>query len=1032
MTSGLNESIFAIWNLGPGETAPQANKVEPLINHADMEPFLKQVAEHYYDDSGMSELCFIFPNRRSMAFFRKWLAEAVKNNPEARPLVAPEMLTMNDFFYRTSGASVTDRVTLLLELYECYRELNRKAETLDDFIFWGDVILADFDDTDKYLADPSGLFANVADFRAIQDTYSYLTDTQCQAIEKFISHFRSGGKLTVNLDSDRKNVKEKFLLIWNLLYPLYMNFRKALTLKGMGYEGMVYRSFADRLKKESVSDVLAAAMPGKSKFVFVGLNALNECEKTVMRKMRDAGIAEFCWDFSSSMLKDRMNCASRFMSSNVSDFPQAFVPDESAPLAQGPDIHIISISSSFGQVKQLPDILKCIAENKTGGHVGDVGRLDVPGADTAVVLPDENLLIPVLNTIPEEISSVNVTMGYPMSGSEIYSFMGNVSALQLHLRKTGTGWMFYHRQVWAILNSGVFTALADEDTKARAAKVKADARFYIPQEDLSGTWLLDLIFRPVVRNAASADVSEIHGLESYQLEVLSKIGARLAEKPGMALEVNFAKQYYLAVNRLKSLELNVLPMTYMRLFQQLIGGVSVPFKGEPLKGLQIMGPLETRALDFTNLVVLSCNEGVFPRRSVSSSFIPPELRQGFGLPTYENQDAVWAYYFFRMVQRAENVWLLYDSRTEGLKSGEESRYIKQLEYQFGYEHMDRRVVRYSVGAESEGESIRKTPEDMECIKLMTYSVSALQKYLYCPAQFYYAYVKRLRKDDDVNESLDSGMLGDIYHAVMQAAYLGGKAMDPDFAMDRENVENAVKSGTLVPLKEITADYMRMLLSKEGKNAVRNKIRALIRTQLKAEEVSGRNLIMESLLNDYVVKTLETDMDLMRRKGVDRFSVIGLEKRKRWVFDGYEFCGYVDRIDSFGDGSVRVVDYKTGKVKDEEMNEIPDSKTEAAVDELFSPETKYENRKKILFQLFIYDKFMEDDFRGTRVSNVIYPVQKLFSTGIKEVVKNERFNALAEERLSRLFAELGSPEVDFRRTEDRTTCQYCDFRKICGR
>ena len=999
----------------------------------DMTPFLRQVAGHYHDASeDLSSFCFIFPNRRSLVFFRKWLAEAVRDSSDVQPHLAPEMLTMNDFFYRTSGASVTDRVTLLLELYGCYRKLDSRAEPLDDFIFWGDVILADFDDTDKYLAEPSALYANVADFKALQDTYSYLTDTQREAIEKFVTHFRGMEKLVPEKEPGKKTVKERFMSIWNLLYPLYTDFRKTLTEKGMGYEGMVYRAFADRLKTESAADILESAMPGKKKFIFVGLNALNECEKAVMRRMRDAGLAEFCWDFSSPMLKDKMNCASRFMAQNVSDFPNAFVPDGENGLSDGPDIHMISISSSVGQVKQLPGILETIAESRTGGVLGNVGRLDVPGADTAVVLPDENLLIPVLNTIPEEISSVNVTMGYPMSGSEVYGLMNSISALQMHLRKTETGWRFYHKQVWAIFSSGIFTALADDDTRAKMSKVKADARFYVPQEDLSGTWLLDLVFRPVAGDVRMADAEKIIGFAEYQLEVLGKVGAKLAELPGMALEVNFAKQYYLAVNRLKSMRLEILPMTYIRLLQQLLGGVSVPFKGEPLKGLQIMGPLETRALDFTNLVVMSCNEGVFPRRNVSSSFIPPELRKGFGLPTYENQDAVWAYYFFRMIQRAENVWLLYDSRTEGLKSGEESRYIKQLEYQFKYARMDRKVVRYEVGTEEAGKSIPKTPEDMETIRSMTYSVSALQKYLYCPAQFYYSSVKHLKKDDDVSESLDSSMLGDVYHNAMQALYLGGKALEPGFGMDRENVRNAVRSGIIVPLEEITDTYLKGLLSGKGRPVIREKIRALIRTQLKTDEVTGRNLVLESLLNDYVVKTLETDLGLMERKGLDRFGIIGLEEEKTWNFEGHAFRGFIDRIDCFGDGAVRVVDYKTGQVKDDEMNGIPEAKVESAVDDLFSPETKYANRRKILFQLFVYDKFMEADFGGRRVQNVIYPVQKLFSTGIREVMKNDSFNSMAEERLRKLFAELDDIGTDFRRTDDRTTCSYCDFRKICGR
>ena len=700
-----------------------------------MIPFLKQVADHYYAEGKLDKLCMIFPNRRSMVFFGKWLADAVKNDVHAVPVHAPEMLTMNDFFYKVSGASATDRISLLLELYSCYKALNKNAESLDDFIFWGDIILGDFDDTDKYLADPERLFTNIADFKEIQDTYSYLTEEQAIAIRRFVEHFRKGGKLTVNLDADNPNVKERFLKIWNLLYPLYCNFNVALRSGNMAYEGMVYRSFVKRLRSESAIDILRNAFPRVEKFVFVGLNALNECEKTVLRKLHDAGVAEFCWDWSSAMIRDPQNRASMFMSENVKEFPQAFKID-SIEVLPSPKIHILSIPSSVGQTKQIPDILKSIASEKSGGDLSEVGRLDSKGTDTAIVLPDENLLIPLLNSIPEEISSVNVTMGYPMLGSGVYSLMSDISSLQLHIRKRQDGWYFYHKQVWAILSSGIVRSIMDDSGKELSAKIKNESKYYIPQSDFAGHWLTELIFRPVVEQAKTPSATQVKNICDYQLEVLRIIGAKISSLASMRLEVHFAKQYYLAVNRLKDIDLEVLPMTYVRLLQQLIGGVSVPFKGEPLKGLQIMGPLETRSLDFTNIIITSCNEGVFPRRSVSSSFIPPELRKGFGLPTYENQDAVWAYYFYRMIQRAENVWLMYDSRTEGLHSGEESRYIKQLEYQYKYPQLYRNAVRYRIDIPENNKVIEKTTEDLEVIRSMRYSASSLKNYLVCPAKFY--------------------------------------------------------------------------------------------------------------------------------------------------------------------------------------------------------------------------------------------------------------------------------------------------------
>ena len=594
-----------------------------------MTPFLKQVADHYYNAGGIESRCFIFPNRRSMVWFRKHLCAAVKDVP----LLAPQMTTINDFFSRAAGLDSSDRVRLLLELYECYSKLNPKAEPLDEFIFWGDVILADFNDVDKYLVDPKQLFANVADFKALQDTFEYLSDTQREAIKGFLSHFNDqSGKLTVDLGTDDPDVKGRFLQIWNILYDLYVSYNKALKDKDMAYEGMVYRSLASRLKEEAAEDVFKDIFPEDVTFVFVGLNALNECEKTLLRKLRDAGRAEFCWDWSGAMIKDPQNRSSFFMADNVIEFPQASVWDTEG--VKCPEINVISVASSVGQAKRLPDIL---------------AQRDGAPEDYAVVLPDEGLLRSVLNSIPEDIHDINVTMGLPMNGSLFYTMMADISAIQMHAVKRKGSWFFYHKQVWDLFSSEIFRKAADEKTMEIVAKVKENARYYIPQEELGGTLLMDIIFRPVIMDPKTASAAQVQSFAQYQKDVIEVVAPAIAQDGSLALELEYAKEYYKSISVLHEIRLEVLPMTYVRLLGQLLGSVSVPFKGEPLKGLQIMGPLETRALDFRNLIIMSANEGVFPRRSVSSSFIPPELRKGFGMPTYEFQDAVWAYYFYRMI-----------------------------------------------------------------------------------------------------------------------------------------------------------------------------------------------------------------------------------------------------------------------------------------------------------------------------------------------------------------------------------------------
>lgn len=975
-----------------------------------MTPFLRQAAAYYcrQTDRALGSYRFVFPNRRAAAFFRKHLQEEVRRQGPGHAQFAPELLTVNDFFYRAAGVRPTDRIQLLVELYDCYKALGPNAEPLDEFIFWGDILLGDFDDIDKYRVDARMLLANVADLKAIQDDLSYLSDTQRGAIESFLRHFRdASGVLTVDLGSDNPRVKERFLSIWNILYRLYTSFRDTLRAKGMAYEGMVYRDLADRLSdgETAAVDILGSDV----RYVFIGLNALNECERTVLTRMRNAGIADFLWDYVSDMIRDGANKSTVFMDDNLHRFPMpADFRLEDDP-KHVPEVTVISVPSTTGQAKLLPGILD------------QTDRSDPVG--TAIILPDETLLTPVMNSIPPEWEDINVTMGYPLGAGAIYTLLDNAAALQLNLRCKDGKWYFYHRPVTALLSGSLLRRLLTPGEKELVRRIRSEARYYIPEDAFRDGPLLRLVFRPVVRQPKERLPEQIREVIAWLKELLTAIGRGLTRDDAMLLELDLTKRCFTAVEMLAGREelMDVIPAAWFRLLQRLLAPQSVPFTGEPLKGLQVMGPLETRALDFRHLILLSANEGVFPRRSVSSSFIPPELRKGFGLPTYEFQDAVWAYYFYRLLQRAEKVWLVYDSRTEGIRSGEESRYIKQLQFHFRVP-IRRRVALPELRSGQEGEPIAKTPETLAALHARPLSASALNNYLNCPAKFYYQFVCRLAEDEEVAESLDGRMLGNVYHGTMQSLYLGGEALAPDFPVfDRKAVAR------IRPLDTLTPDYLEELIRNEDR--LRRKIDFLIRHEMHIFEVSGRNLVVADVLLRYVLQTLQRDFELAKEHGGIR--ILGLERHMTWQYAGFDFTGYIDRMDSVEDGTVRILDYKTGKVKDEDTD-ISDDKAQTVADLLFGPSN--EKRPTIAFQLFLYDMFTRalPEYRNVRIENGIYAPANLFVNPPVTSSLSPVFADLVKERLGGILAEMDDPAVPFRRTEEIKTCEMCNFKMICGR
>ncbi len=555
--------------------------------------FLSQIASSFNSREGqkIKELCFVFPNRRAGIFFQKYLGDIAE-----KPIFSPSIITIDDLFSKLSKISRIDRVEALYRLYKVYVELSDSKESFDEFIFWGDVILADFDDVDKYQVDAQKLFANIKDLKEIESDYSFLSKTQMEAVQSFWSNF-----LPV-LESEKKM---KFRSTWEILYPLYLQFKKELEFDGLGYQGMIYRNIADQIEKENNSQILDGILSEFREVVFIGFNALSSCEKVLLRSLKKAGVADFYWDFSGDIITDIDNKSSLFMRENILEFPSKFKLDLSVENTQ--TVEIIGVPSAVGEAKIVSKIL-----NTVGG-----------GINTAVVLPDESLLMPVLYSIPSEIESVNVTMGYPLKTGSIVSLIESIMELQ-----KGT---FYFKRVLPILKHHYIKIIAKESAGGLIERIVKGNMVYIDQQEFNVHPILKLIFRPT------------KNISDYLLEILEYLNNSVELTN---IEKEFVYFCYTAVSRMRDLMIPMNNDTYCKLLTQIINSTSIPFKGEPLSGLQIMGVLETRALDFDNVIICSMNDGVFPSKSPINSFIPHNLRKGFAMPDYEFKDGVMAYHFY--------------------------------------------------------------------------------------------------------------------------------------------------------------------------------------------------------------------------------------------------------------------------------------------------------------------------------------------------------------------------------------------------
>lgn len=959
-----------------------------------MESFLKLVAADLYKHTkgNLAHTAVVFPNKRAGLFFNEYLAQESDS-----PIWSPAYVSISELFRSLSPWEVGDPVKLVCELYKIFRRETQSTETLDDFYFWGEMLISDFDDADKNKVDTDKLFSNLQDLRNIMDDYTFIDDEQEEAIRQFFQNFSI---------ERRTALKERFISLWDVLGNIYKGFRESLASQNIAYEGMMYRHVIEHLDVDKLP---------YEKYVFVGFNVLNKVEHTLFTQLKDAGKAVFYWDYDEFYMKENRQAvtheAGEFIRRNLRDFPSPLSGELFKNLSKPKEVHYIASSTENAQARYLPQWIR--------------NNLTTPEKETAVVLCNEALLQPVLHSLPAEVKHVNITMGFPLSQTPVYSFL--IALLELHTHGFNFKSGRYTFQSVVTLLKHPYTRQLTGQAELLEKELTRNNRFYPLPGELGKDEFLTRLFTPLSGNLnlcirLSETLQQVAGI--YQANTS---GTEETDAFNQLYRESLFKAYT-TINRFRTLieedELTVQSETFRRLLVKVLSATNIPFHGEPAIGMQVMGVLETRNLDFRHLVLLSVNEGQLPKSGGDSSFIPYNLRKAFGMTIIEHKIAVYAYYFYRLLQRAERITLMYNTSSDGLNRGEWSRFM--LQFLIEWPHPITRQF-LEAGQSPQGTSpitVEKTPDVMRRMQSLfdvranpkaKFSPSALNYYLDCPLKFYYRYVAGLSAPDEVSAEIDSATFGSIFHYAAEHIYKDltthGKVIN------KEALETLLRNEVKLQ------DYVDTAFKKLFFNVPQNEKPEYNGVQLINSAVIARYL-KQLLQNDlryapftFIASEMEVDepIDIQTPKGVIK-SRIG---------------GIIDRMDS-KDGTLRIVDYKTGG----------DADTPPHVESLFIPDKK---RSNYVFQTFLYAAIMCRKQPTMKIAPALLYIHRAatetYSPVIqmgeprkpKEAVEDfSKYEKEYRERLQGLLEEIFNPEKSFTQTEIIEKCTYCDFKALCKR
>lgn len=944
--------------------------------------FLSVVASDLLKKAGkdLSDTIIVFPNKRASLFFNKALVEQCKE-----PIWSPQYTTISELFRQCTDMTVADRIKLVCDLHKAYVEVTGSDEPLDQFYGWGELMLADFDDVDKHMADASKVFTLIGDVHKM-DAVDYLTDKQKEIIKRFFKNF----------STDHNSIlKQRFLKLWSKFGEIYDHYRNTLISQNIAYEGMLYRKVVEALQSDENG---TCPFEGK-RYVFVGFNLLNDVEQGLFTYIMNNRTALFYWDFDDYYMHGGE--AGRYISQYLRQFHNALDYDHPAYDNMQKDKDITYISAPTEDIQA-----RYIAQWLTPERIK-------AGRKTAIVLADEALLETVLHCLPKELKSVNITTGFPLAKAPVASLLRLVIALYRHKSPTLHG-------VNPILRHPYMKYLS-ENAVSLHERLNTDKIFYPTKSDLYVDENLTTLFSPITGDIFCNALSD-------RLLWLIKTIAVNADGDDFMTESLF--RAYTLINRLKQtlseqvqLEDNL--SFYTRLLQQIIQSTTIPFHGEPIEGIQIMGVLETRNLDFDHLLLLSCNEVNLPASINDSSFIPHSIRKAYELTTIDNKVAIYAYYFHRLLQRCGDIQITYNNSTTDGKTGEISRFMLQLlaESRLNIKRMSLEASQ-EPSMPTERKTVEKTDEMVgNMLERRYFSPSALGKYLRCPLSFYYYYIEGIKNEEDSDEEeMDGRTFGNVFHRAAELLY--------------KSMEN----------RTVTVDYIRGLLEEKGHVTIKRFVDEAFRLELfnikdekrPTPQLGGLELINREMVIEFILNLLQYD-----RKHAP-FTILGLEKP---VYDEikvkvgkeektFRIGGTIDRMDRLAkdgtDSVIRIIDYKTGKYTPLSMESV-----ENIFDSAFIAKHSDYYLQALMYSGII-DNEQKKDGKNNRISPSLMYVKQAAHEDYSptlSIAKEEIDDAaiyLPEfwEHLRTLIGEILDTDKPFSPTEDKKRCTGCIFHPLC--
>lgn len=955
------------------------------MTNSFLDDVIGQLHREYGDD--ISDLTFLVPNKRAVVFLKQAIGRQYR-----KTIWSPRIQAIQQYLRAKAETQFPDSLSLILELYETYRAEARQLdpnwnESLDSFYSWGEIILRDFDEVDKYLIPAESLFSNISDLRDI-DAFFALSEEEKEALQQLWQALR-GSK------ADRKELEIKYLNLWNLLYPVYQSFKARLRKKGLSYDGMAYRDLANRLTSEEQAEE-------QEHYVFIGFNALLTSEELIIHSLLQKGQATVFWDVhpwfyaqggSSPILGKEPG---KFIRSYHESWAREGLDSRLIfPSPRTQTIHLIGAPQNIGQARYLGKILHDLTEH---APVTD-------WSSQAVVLAEEQLLFPVLEVLPTAAQFPNVTMGYPLRQTHIYHLVDSIiSMMGNRISDPERGWLIGYNDIETLYRHPYLQQLYPAGEEVLRTMAKANA-IVCPVHELRSAQIPDVL-QAIFELPPQTDGQEsVSDLFAYLEAILSLILSSHASTKDLEVEFLFKLREALTLmyNTLSRYHSHLRIDTLGRLLKQALRGIRIPFEGEPLKGLQVMGFLETRGLDFERVFILNANEGVLPDTSTGTSFVPYLLRKAFGMPTFEEKDAIYAYHFYRFLGRPSEIYLVYNRvMSDGLGGGEVSRFIQQI--RFFFRNLDHLTVEEHQAIAPAGLQPSRVisidqNEDLRQRMFRRFgqsrhlSASALNTYRVCSLKFYFRYLAGLQQQEEVELTMPAHTFGNLLHRVMEQVYetLPMKVLlDADQILDQKKHLNHYLQQAL---QEAEMDEQYLL---QGENILRAE--ALLRQ-------CGQVLKNDAAQAPFMVLETEGHLVYPGPLGTSSYPL--------------RLSGKLDRTDRTPEG-IRIIDYKTGKVTLRMGKGFPASAFERKTQD-------------IVFQGMIY-ALLQHTKQPELPTRVGFYELKNPAKGIQYLYKGKPVPAedieSFEKQLSDYVAHM--MEQPFTQTEDRKVCSYCDFRKICQR